>query len=101
MNEPILVQIIGAPAAVCGGELQDVWRDAAIWISDQFRRRFGEQAVVVQYYDVLDPACPSLPPGAQLPLVLVAGEVLTSGGKLDGPAIRRRVEALGARPVGA
>ena len=99
MNAPILVQIIGTPVAGCDGELQDAWRDAAMWISDQFKRRFGE-AVAVQYYDVLDPACPPLPADAQLPLVLVAGEVLTSGGKLDGPAIRRRVEALGARPLG-
>lgn len=40
------------------------------------------------------------PAGAQLPLVLVAGDVLSSGGKLNGPAIRQRVEALGARPLG-
>jgi len=30
-----------------------------------------------------------------LPLVLVNGEVLSSGGKISVPAIRKRIEALG------
>ena len=99
MSEPIVVQVIGTLVAGCDGQMLDSWRDATTWISEQFRRRFGEQSVVVSYYDVLDPSCPPLPAGAQLPLVLEAGEFLTCGGKLNGPAIRRRVEELGARPL--
>ena len=56
-------------------------------------------AVRVDYYDLFDPACPALPMGAQLPLVLVNGEVLSSGGKIAIPAIRRRVEALASLDV--
>ncbi len=49
---------------------------------------------------LFDPACPPLPPGAQLPLVFVNGEVLSNGGKISAPAIRRRLEALGLHPDG-
>jgi len=96
MNAPIVVEIVGAPVAGCDGAVTEAWREAATWLGEQMHRRFGE-AVVVRYYDVLDPGCPALPAGAQLPLVRVAGEVLSSGGKLDGPAIRWRVEQVGAR----
>jgi hypothetical protein len=50
--------------------------------------------VLVEYYDLFDAGCPSLPPGAQLPLVLVDGDVASSGGKISVPAIRRRIEAM-------
>jgi hypothetical protein len=35
-----------------------------------------------------------MPQDAQLPLVLVEGEVLSSGGKISIPVIRRRIEEL-------
>jgi len=35
-----------------------------------------------------------MPTGAQLPLVLVNNEVLSSGGKISVPAIRRKIEAI-------
>jgi hypothetical protein len=47
--------------------------------------------------DLFDPACPPLPPDAQLPLVLVNAEVLSSGGKISVPAIRKRLEAFGLK----
>ena len=56
--------------------------------------RFGE-AVQVRYYDLFDDDDPTLPPEAKLPLVLVEGEVLSSGGKISVPAIRKRLETLG------
>jgi len=92
MSKAILVQIIGAPIA-CKEGVKDTWREIAEWASGQLRQRFGE-SVQVQYFDLFDPACPPMPPGAQLPLVLVNGEVLTSGGKISVPAIRRKIEAL-------
>ncbi len=70
----------------------------AQWAAAQLRIRYGEQVEVV-YYDLFDPACPPLPAGGQLPLVLVAGETVISGGKLAMPVIRRRLEALGVRPI--
>ena len=93
-NEPIRVDIVGAPAA-CGTEVKDRWREVSGWIVDQLRRRYG-RAVLVGYHDLLDADCPPLPPDVQLPLVLVSGRVLSSGGKLNMPAISRAVEALGA-----
>ena len=93
MNTPVVVQIVGAPVA-CAAGVKDTWRKVAAWAAGQLRGYFGD-AVRVDYYGLFDPACPLLPTDAQLPLVLVNGEVLSSGGKIAIPAIRRRVEALG------
>lgn len=98
MNAPVVVQIVGAPVA-CAEGLKDRWRQAAAWAAGQLRGQFGD-TVRVDYYDLFDPACPALPPDAQLPLVLVNGEVLSSGGKIAIPVIRRRVEALGVTVSG-
>jgi hypothetical protein len=97
MNAPVAIQIIGAPVA-CTAGVKDTWRELTAWAAGQLRRHFGD-SVRVDYYDLFDPACPPLPPGAQLPLVLINGEVFSSGGKISIPAIRRRVEALGCRPA--
>ena len=90
-----VVQIVGAPVA-CAGGVKETWRELAAWAAGQLKARFGE-AVRVQYIDLLEANCPPLPLGAQLPLVLVDGEVLSSGGKLSIPAIGRRLEELGLR----
>ncbi len=91
-----VVHIIGAPVA-CAEGVKDTWRDIARHAADQLRARFGD-AVCVQYFDLFDPECPALPAGAQLPLVIIEGEVLSSGGKISVPDIRRCIEALGVRP---
>lgn len=90
MNAPVQVQIIGAPIA-CADGVKDSWREVAHWAAGQLRARFGE-AVQVKYYDLFDADCPSMPAGAQLPLALVNGEVVSSGGKISVPAIRRKIE---------
>ncbi len=77
----------------CAEGVKDTWRDVAAWVADQLARRFGE-SIEVRYFDLFDPACPAIPPGAQLPLVLVNGEVVSRGGKISVPAIRKRIEAL-------
>ena len=92
MNKVVTVQIVGAPIA-CEGGVKDSWRDTAKWAEGQLKSRFGE-AVKVHYYDLFDADCPSMPPGAQLPLVLIEGEVVSSGGKISIPIIRRKVEEL-------
>ncbi len=94
MSAPVLVQIIGAPIA-CSEGVKDSWREVARWAAGQLKTRFGAE-VNVQYYDLFDADCPSIPPGAQLPLVLVNGEVLSSGGKISMPLIGKQVEALRA-----
>ena len=94
MGAPIVVRIIGAPVA-CAEGVKDTWREIATWIGGNLATRFGEE-VQVAYFDLFDPACPPVP---QLPLVYVNDELFSSGGKLNGPAIRRRIETLiGAVP---
>ncbi len=95
MSGPVLVRIIGAPIA-CKEGVKDSWRDVATWAAGQLRARFGEN-VVVHYFDLLDADCPALPDGAQLPLVMVEDEVISSGGKISVPAIRRKVESITAK----
>lgn len=92
MAEPIVVQIVGTPVA-CADGVEDRWRETALWASGRLRGRFGD-AVQVEYFDLFEPACPPLPEGAQLPLVLIRGEVVSSGGKLSLPLIRKRLESI-------
>ena len=99
MAAPISIHIIGALTAACGEGVTDTWRELSEWAAQQLTARFGS-AVRVTYFDLLDPGCPPLPPNAQLPLVLVEGEVLSSGDKISIPAIRKRIEALGVTPDG-
>ena len=92
MNQPILVQIIGAPIA-CADGVKDTWRDVARWAEDHLKRRFGE-TVRMKYYDLFDADCPAMPNDAQLPVVLVNGETTINGGKISIPVIRRKIESL-------
>jgi len=92
MTQQIVVQIIGAPIA-CADGTKDTWREVAAWAAGQLAARFGD-GVEVDYYDLFDPGVPSVPPGARLPVVLVGGEVVSEGGKVSIPAIRRRVESV-------
>ncbi len=94
MNRHISIQMIGAPIGVCGGGVEDAWRKAAQLVTRQLYHYFGDQ-VNIEYFDLLDPNCPALPPNSQLPLVLVDGRVLSSGGKLSTSALRRHLEGLG------
>lgn len=92
----ILVTIVGAPVS-CGGEVKDTWRELTEWTAAQLRHRYGA-AVAVEYHDLFDPAGPALPHDAKLPLVIVDGQVLSSGGKISLPRIRRALEAVGVAP---
>lgn len=86
-----MVQIIGSLVA-CEDDVKDSWREVAAWVAGKLRTHFGE-AVQVHYYDLFDDDCPLLPSDTKLPLVLVDGEVLSSGGKISVPAIRKHLEA--------
>ncbi len=98
MSTQAIVQIIGAPVGACGGEIKDGWRKVAAWAGDQLIRQFGPD-VSIEYFDLLDPACPPLPAGARLPLVLLNGEIVTNGGKVSIPVIRQRLAAIGLCPI--
>ena len=92
MSKSILVQIVGAPIA-CKDGVKDSWRSVSAWAAGQLYARFGEN-VQVKYYDLFDPGCPPMPEDAQLPLVLVEGEVISVGGKISVPLIRQKIEIL-------
>lgn len=92
MSKPVLVQIIGAPIA-CKEGVMDAWRAVSAWAAGQLRAYFGDD-VQVTYYDLFDAECPPMPENAQLPLVLVEGEAVISGGKISVPVLRRKIESI-------
>jgi disulfide oxidoreductase YuzD len=87
------VEIIGAPVA-CKEGIKETWRDVAEWASDRLKARFGDQ-VHLQYFDLFDLNCPTIPPDSQLPVVLVDGILISSGGKISIPLIRKKLEEPG------
>ena len=93
MNNLILVKIVGAPVA-CKDGIKETWREVAEWAAGQLRSRYGE-TVRVQYDDLFDADCPTLPPDSQLPVVFVDDLLMSSGGKISIPLIRKKVEELG------
>lgn len=96
MNETAVIHIIGTPIA-CEAGVKETWRELAQWMAGQLKGRFGT-AVIVRYFDLVDPDCPPLPADAQLPLVIINGQVLSNGGKLSLPLIRRHLESQGLYP---
>jgi hypothetical protein len=92
MPVPVLVQIVGAQI-VCAEGLKDSWRELADYARRQLETRFNGSCRV-EYFDLFDPGCPQMPADAQLPYVMVAGEKFSSGGKLNIPAIGKRVAQL-------
>lgn len=104
MDHPIPVRIFGVPTA-CATGVTDAWRQVAAWARQQLTARFGQQ-VSVEYYDLFSTEMDRFPEvlalvaagQGQVPLVFVNGELLSSGGKVSVPDIRRRLEALGLQP---
>lgn len=92
MSRQVLVQIIGSQIA-CSEGLKDSWRELADYTRRQLELRFNS-GCRVEYFDLFDPGCPQMPADAQLPFVLIDGKMFSSGGKLNIPAIGRRVAEL-------
>jgi disulfide oxidoreductase YuzD len=94
------VRIFGTLAA-CAAGTTNAWRDTAMMISRQLREHFGNQ-VTVEYFDVFgaemgrfhDVLAQVSRDGLTVPLVYINDELFSSGGKINGPAIRRHIEAL-------
>ena len=103
----VIVRVFGVPTASgcdCGTQ-SSTWREATDWIGRSLKGHFGEQ-IRVEYYDPFTEA-PDVFPNvlemvargeAQPPLVFVGDELLSSGGRISGPAIRRRLQMLGLVP---
>jgi len=104
MGYPIPVRIFGVPTA-CATGVTDTWRKAAGWARQQLTARFGQQ-VTVEYCDLFSPEMDRFPEvmalvaagQGQVPLIFVGDELLSAGGKVSVPDIRRRLEALGLKP---
>lgn len=104
MDHPIPVRIFGLPTA-CATGVTDAWREVAALARRQLTARFGEQ-VTVEYYDLFSPEMDRFPEvlalvkegSGAVPLVFVGDELLSAGGKVSVPAIRRRLEAMGLQP---
>jgi hypothetical protein len=92
MSNSALVQIVGVPVA-CAEGTKDSWREVSNWVAGQLRVRFGDR-VQVKYYNLFDVDCPLMPAEAQLPLVLIEGEVVSSGGKISMSLLRKKLETL-------
>jgi len=92
MSKPVLVQIIGAPIA-CKEGVKDSWRAMSVWAAGQLRARFGDE-VQVRYIDLFDGDCPPMPANAQLPVVIIEGEMISSGRKISVPVIRHKIETI-------
>jgi len=82
----IKIQIIGAQIA-CSEGLKDTWREVAAFAKSQLSVRF-QSKVEVEYFDLFDEKCPSFPEDAQIPVVLIDGELFSSGGKIAIPRLR-------------
>lgn len=104
MEQPVTVRIFGTLTACREGTV-DAWRDAAAFGRRALSKRFGDQ-VAVEYYDLFSPEMDRFPEvvalvaagQGQVPLVFVDGELLSSGGKVSVPEIRRWLEATGLKP---
>lgn len=97
MSGTAVVRIVGAQVA-CAEGAKEAWKEISRWVARQLYARFGD-TVAVEYFDLFDPGCPPVPPNSQLPLVSINGEIVSSGGKISMPAIRKRLEELGVQPA--
>ena len=98
MTTQSVVQIVGAPIA-CAEGIKDSWRDTATLAAGRLRDRYGD-AVRLEYYDLFDADAPPLPEQCALPVVIVDGVVIATGGKISMPAISRQLEACGLQRIG-
>lgn len=88
----IEVIIIGAPVA-CQEGIKELWRDVANWVKNQLIKRYGSN-VTTHYFDLFDPDCPKFPSDMQLPIVFVNEKIISSGGKISIPLIKKEMEDL-------
>jgi disulfide oxidoreductase YuzD len=108
-NSTISVRVFGVPTTSgcdCGTN-SSTWREATEWVARSLKQGFGDK-VRVEYFDLFLDAVDVFPQVMDLiargeatpPLVFIGddqghlGELFSSGGKISGPAIRKRLEAL-------
>jgi disulfide oxidoreductase YuzD len=103
-NLPIIVRVFGVPTTSgcdCGTKAS-TWREATEWVARSLKTQFGDR-VRVEYFDLFMDALGTFPQAMDLvargeakpPLVFVGDELLSSGEKISGPTIRKRLAAMG------
>jgi disulfide oxidoreductase YuzD len=92
MTNFISVKIIASPVA-CKDGIKESWREVAKWVAKQLNARYGER-VRLQYFDLFDPDCPAIPAQSQLPVVMIADEMISNGGKISIPLIRKVIDEM-------
>lgn len=99
----VVVRVFGVPTAgTC--RAREGWREATEWMAHSLKSQFGDQ-VRVEYVDLFSEKVDQCPAALALvtsgeaipPLIFVDDELLTSGGKISGPAVHRRLESLGIK----
>jgi len=99
----VTVRVFGVPTANgcdCGTQGTS-WREATAWVARSLKTCFGDQ-VRVEYLDLFFDALDAFPQVMELiargeanpPLVFIGDELFSSGGKISGPAIRKRLETV-------
>ncbi len=105
MNEKgvVTVHVFGVSTANgcdCGTQGAS-WRDATEWVARSLRAQFGDR-VRVEYHDLFFDAPDTFPQAVELvahgraqpPLIFIDDELFSAGGKISGPAIRKRLETV-------
>ena len=97
------VRVFGVPttSGCDGGTQSGTWRDATEWVARSLKTHFGEQ-VRVEYFDLFLDALDAFPQVLDLvtrgeakpPLVFIDDELLSTGERISGQGLRRRIEAL-------
>jgi|GEM_PF-699663 hypothetical protein len=102
----VTVRVFGVRTANnCGP--QDGWRDATRWVARSLKTRFGDR-VRVEYFDLFLDGLEAFPKVMELvargeanpPIVFIGddhghlGELFSSGRKISGPEIRKRLEMV-------
>ena len=98
-NRTIRISVFAAPVGQCGGKL--TWESATEVLRNRIERRFGA-SVSVEYIELFSPRSFEFPDvltgigeeRLRLPVVLVGGEVVSSGAKLNEGLIARRVSEV-------
>jgi len=94
------VRVFGAHTSSCG-TIADAWRDIAKMIAGHLGKVFGD-GVCVEYVDIFglemsdhpDVLSRILRENLQVPVVYIDEVLFSSGGKINGPALRRKIEEL-------
>ena len=100
--DKIIVRIFGVPVAGC--KPGKTWRDAASFAKNLLTLRFGSK-IEVEYIEFLSPEWEKFPNitdlintgQAQIPIVMVNDEILSSGGKVNVGKIEKYLLNMGLK----